>query len=82
VAAVGVVVRYEFVEESVQVGVGPEREGTESSSAPSDQHLRASVAESQSGIHQTGEFAVDAAVAPGRVVRRHVDDEPANLSGG
>ena len=33
-------------------------------------------------VTKTGEFAVDAAVAPGRVVRRHVDDEPANLSGG
>jgi hypothetical protein len=33
-------------------------------------------------VTETGEFAVDAAVAPGWVVGGHVDDEPVNLGGG
>ena len=33
-------------------------------------------------IAEVGEFALDAAVAPGRIVGGHRDDEPADLGGG
>ena len=33
-------------------------------------------------VAEVGEFAVDAAVAPGRIVCGHSDDEPSDLGGG